>query len=134
MGLLHFLEQLRVADDSCCVPHLTTRFVQPRDAAHDRALRHVRELCDLLKRLPNFGQLSTLHPGQVMDMTYHPLRPLIHDLDEPGLERAELLPRDLMPLLRALDALRESVDRRKPLLQLRRDDRLDVRLLLEYET
>lgn len=65
--------------------------------------------------------------------THHALCPLIHDLNEPSLERTELLPRDLVPLLRALDALRERVDRREPLLQLRRDDWLDVRLLLEDE-
>lgn len=133
MGFLHLLEQLCVADDTRSVPYLPTCLVQASDAAHDRAFRHICKLCDLLKRLPNICQPAIPHTPYERASTHHSLRPLIDDLDKPGLERTELLPRDLVPLLRTLDALRERVDRREPLLQLRRHDGFDVRLLLEDE-
>ena len=37
--------------------------------------------------------------------THHALRPLVHDLDEPEFECAELLAGDLVRILHALDAV-----------------------------
>ena len=68
-----------------------------------------------------------------MTRTHHALRPFVHDLDEPGLECAELLAGHAVPVLHPPDAVRNLVDRGEALLQLGRDDGLDVRLLLEDE-
>ena len=51
LRFLHFLEQLRVADDPRSVADLATRLVEAGDDPDDRALSHVSEVCDLLEGL-----------------------------------------------------------------------------------
>lgn len=51
LRLLHLLEELCVSNNARRVPDLATRFVEARDAAHNRALRHVGEVGDVAERL-----------------------------------------------------------------------------------
>lgn len=48
---LHLLEQVRVTDDARRISHFTTRLVEAGDDAHDTALGHVGQVCDLREGL-----------------------------------------------------------------------------------
>jgi hypothetical protein len=51
LGLLHFLEQLGIANDPRCVPDLSARLVQTGDDTNDGPLGDVGEVGDLLEGL-----------------------------------------------------------------------------------
>lgn len=88
LRVLHLLEQASVADDSGSVADLLAGLVETRDDANDGSLLDVGKLRDLLERLATRrDQRSTRHVQQVAKMeAYHPLRPLVHGLDQPELE------------------------------------------------
>ena len=67
------------------------------------------------------------------ERTHHALGPLVDDLDKTRFECAELLGCDLLPVLYGPDALGDGHDGVEPLLELGRDDGLDVGLFLEDE-
>ena len=54
-GALHLAPQHRVANNAGGLPHLLQHLVQTLDAAHNRALLHVRQLGDLRKGLGGGG-------------------------------------------------------------------------------
>ena len=56
LRFLHFLEQLRVADDPSSISDLATRFVEACDDTHDGTLRDVSELRDLFEWLSDGSQ------------------------------------------------------------------------------
>ncbi len=46
----HFLEQGRIANDSCCVLDFAARLIQTRNNPHYRAFHDIRQVCDAVER------------------------------------------------------------------------------------
>ena len=147
LSVLHLLEQPRVSDDARGIADLLTRLVESGDDSDDRPLGHVCELRDLLERLKRGegtskgGEVSSLlsqddtRQGRGRESettTDHPLRPLVHRLRQPELERhRKVIMRHLRSVLHPPNLLCDVEDDAFAFLEPGWEVRLDVGFLLE---